>query len=262
MATKTLLAVIILCLLILSASCMAQETAAGVSVAQARGWDEAWSWGNAFAVKTYFEQLYYPHAIALLDAEKQLGSAGSSQEILKSLSALPGVKAAVLSRVNGRGEQFPEGAVKIKSFDSALFHQLEDRALNSTTPMLRRAVGGKARFAEAPTSVDSAADLLVRYVVSDTSKPPAVAISLILDEKWLLDQIPSAMDSLYRENVQLLFAAASPLNKIWEQSLGVIAGSDTLWWVGRKDVKIANEQILWPFENIRVPSYVHTLNQK
>jgi len=83
-----------------------------------------------------------------------------------------------------------------------------------------------------------------------------------MDESWLIAQIPAAMDSLYRENVQLLFAAASPTNKLWEQSLGIIADKDTLWWVGRKDVKITNEQILWPFVNITVASYVHTLEKK
>lgn len=252
---------IVLCLVAFSTPGWAQEQRSeDEKVAYKAGWDEAWSWGNAFAVKTYFEQLYYPHARALLTAKEQLNSGTSPAAILKTLSGLPGVKGAVLSRVEGQSVQFPEGMAKLDSFDLAVFKRMEDNPVNPVSPMMKRTVGGKVRFAQAPTG-GGMADLLVRYVVTDTTRITA-AISLMLDEKWLIAQIPSAMDSLYRENVQLLFAAASPRNKIWEQSLGIVAGEDTLWWVGRKDVKIANEQILWPFESIRVPSYVHTLNQK
>ncbi len=224
------------------------------------GWDDAWSWGNVFAVKTYFEQLYYPHAIALVDAEKQLNSGASTSSVLKMLSGLPGVKGAVLSRVEGESVQFPEDLAQLDSFSRAVFTRMEDNPVNPVSPMMKRTVGGKVRFAQAPTGGDRA-DLLVRYIVMDTTRITA-AISLILDQKWLVDQIPSAMDSLYRENVQLLFAAASPQNKILEQSLGVIAGKDTLWWVGPKNVNVTNTQTLWPFASIEIASYVHTLEKK
>ena len=261
MTTRVFAVTVALCIFMTVQLCPAQQTAAGVSAAQARGWDEAWSWGNAFAVKTYFEQLYYSHASALLGAEKQLQGGGPADDVVKSLATLPGVKGAFVTRTQGKSAEFPQGIVKFETLNLALFSRLEDRALTSRTPMLNRVVGGKVRFDQAPTVSDTAADLLVRFMISDTSKPPTGAIALILDPQWLIAQIPAAMDSLYRENVQLLFAAASPRNKIWEQSLGIIAGKDTLWWVGRKDVKIANEQVLWPFEDIKIPSYVHTIKK-
>ena len=260
MDARTLGLGVVLCLLSIAPLCPAQETVAGVSAAQAAGWDDAWAMSNALAVKTCFEQLYYPHAIALLDAENQLDSGASPTAVLKMLSSLPGVKGAVLSRVEGESDQFPEGMAKLDSFARAVFRRMEDNPVNPVSPMMKRTVGGKVRFARAPTG-GGMADLLVRYVVIDTTRITA-AISLILDQKWLVDQIPLTTDSLYRENVQLLSAAASPRNTIWEQSLGVIAGEDTLWWVGRKDVKIRNEQVLWPFDNIVVASYVHTLEKK
>ncbi len=263
MAVRTLCVVVILCILSIVQLCPAQETAAGVSIAKARGWDDAWSWGNALAVKTYFEQLYYPHAIALLDAERKLASGAKPTAIVDDLKSLPGIKGTVvLSTDEKTGDaQWPESAVKLDALAAILFNSSSAQS-ESVAPMMHRTVGGKVRFQQVPMG-DGFIDLLVRYVRADTEvSHPVAAIVLVMDEKWLVVQIPSAMDSLYRENIQLLFCAASPTNHIWEQSLGIIADKDTLWWVGRKDVKVLNEQILWPFENIQVLSYVHTLEKK
>ncbi|HEY3296973.1 MAG TPA: hypothetical protein VGL38_16185 [bacterium] len=249
------------CLMVLAAVALAQDKTATEKAASQKGWDDAWSMSSALVVKNYFGQVYYPHAMALLDAEKQLDSGTAPAEFLKKLCALPGVKAAVLSRHKGQSVQFPQATVKLDSFDVAVFKRMKGNPMHPVAPMMHRTVGGKVRSAEVSTGIGTA-DLLVRYIAADTAQSPAAAISLVMDPKWLISQIPSAMDSLYRENSQLLFCAASPTNHLWEQSLGVVADKDTLWWTGRKDVKITNVQSLGPFSGIDVYSYVHTLEKK
>ena len=257
---------IVLCILLpLSLSTAQKKFSAEEKTMYRAGYDDAWSWGNAFVVKTNFEQFYYPHAKELLDAEISLASGKPAKELVKSLGGLPGVKGAVIL-FTGESEaaQWPDSLVQFDVLAGQLFNT--ERGVSKkdfVAPMMHRTLGGKV----APQRVLTGdkyqhLDLLARFVYGPDDSHAASIICLVLDPQWLIAQIPAVMDSLYRENAQLLFAAASPLNKLWEQSLGVIAGKDTLWWVGRKDVKIRNEQFLWPYENIRVPSYVHTLEQK
>jgi hypothetical protein len=228
--------------------------------ASKKGSDDAWSWGNAFVVKNYFDQVYYPHAMALLNAEKQLNPGSKAADIVKTLSALPGIKGAVV--IGGGNAQWPDSLVKLDALTSILFNSRQSDKPKSQIPMMERTVGGKVKYQQVPLG-DKFLDLMVRYVHADTLPGvPVAAISLVMDRKWLTAQIPAAMDSLYRENSQLLFCAASPSNHLWEQSLGVVADKDTLWWTGRKDVKIRNVQTIWPFAGVEVYSYVHTLEKK
>lgn len=269
MAARNFALAIVLCILGIYVPGFAQNKQSNAEkAAYQAGWDEAWSWGNAFVVKTYFEQLYYPHAMALLDAETQVRAGKSAEEVVKRLSQLPGVRGAVILFTGQQEDaQWPDSLVRFDILAGQLFNtERGARAKEYLAPMMHRTLGGKVAPAQVLTGDKyQRLDLLVRYVYDKPVSESPHAVSIIClapDPEWLMAQIPSAMDSLYRENAQLLFCAASPLNKVWEQSLGVIAGKDTLWWVGRKDVKVGNEQILWPFENIKVASYVHTLEKK
>jgi hypothetical protein len=225
------------------------------------GWDDAWSWGNAFVVKNYVDQLYFPYAVMLLSAEKELRSGKDPKSVVRSLSQHAGVSGSALILPDGSGEQYPTGVVPIDTLRTVILKRTRNKPPEPVSPMQHRTVGGIAWYAHIP-AINSGIDAMVRTIDGDSTGKPSGAVMIFLDERWLISQIPGAMDSLYRENSQLLFCAASPTNHKWEQSLGVVAGTDTLWWVGRKDVKIHNVQVLWPFLQIKVPSYVETTGRK
>jgi len=261
MFTRLLCSLIALCILVAAGDGLAQSKPTDAEkVASKKGWDDAWSWGNAFVVKNYFDEVYFPHAMALLDAEKKLSSGAKAADIVASLKSLPGIRGVV---VMGNGEaQWPDSLVKMDALSSILFNSRQSDKPTSQVPMTQRTVGGKVHFQQVPMG-DKFLDLMVRYVHADSlPKIPTAAISLVMDRQWLIAQVPAAMDSLYRENSQLLFCAASPLNHLWEQSLGVVAAKDTLWWIGRKDVTVRNVQPIWPFPGVEIYSYVHTLEKK
>jgi hypothetical protein len=219
----------------------------------------AWSYGNAFVVEDHFVQLYDPHASALLAAEKKLATGTDPKLLVEELRSLPGIKGVVFSSRDGRDLQSPEGLVDLRALGDSVFNWHQScRPFKS--PMMHRKLGGQVQFVW-PKQDSKRVNLLVRYVCSDTTRPPTAAFSLVLDPQWLVAQIPSQMDSLARESVQLLFYAASPTNKFWEQSLGIIY-KDTLWWSGPKDVEVANMQPLWPFVDIWVYSHVRPWKPK
>jgi len=128
--------------------------------------------------------------------------------------------------------------------------------------MLKRTLGGQVRYKTFEQG-DQSLYFLVRYLLRDTLAPPDGAVFLLLDPDWFRGQIVSRMDSLTRENRQLLFWAASPTNSLKEQSLGVVWGTDTLWWAGPKNVKITTVEPLWPFGGVAsVHSFLRTISTK
>ncbi|MCX6601829.1 MAG: hypothetical protein NT025_09775 [bacterium] len=223
-------------------------------------WADAWAWGNALAVKEHFEQLYIPHVSALLAAEKKFSQGTPLKAIAKDLQSLPGIKGVVIVNSNGEAAQNPEGLVQGKVFSEFILKRPEAIS-HARAPMTKRKMGGQIRFITTEPA-DKALNLMVRYVRSVSDETPQAAICLVLDINWLLSKIPSQMDSLAHENCQLLFWAASPTNNFEEQSLGIIHGSDTLWWSGRKDITVTNKQILWPFEEIEIHTWVYPITTK
>jgi hypothetical protein len=231
--SRTPIVVIVLSVLFPAVPSLAQQQASdSVKAAYNAGWDEAWSWGNAFVVKTCFEQLYYPHASALLDAEKELASGKSAEQVAKSLAGLPGVKGAVVLFAGEKEDvQSPDSLVQFNILAEQLFNtERGARKKDYVAPMMHRTLGGKV----APERVLTGdkyerLDLLTRYAYEPNSGHASSIICLVLDPQWLIAQVPSVMYSLYRENAQLLFFAASPLNTWREQSLGIVADKDTLW---------------------------------
>jgi hypothetical protein len=212
-----------------------------------QGFNDAWSYTNAITVMNDFERIYLPHAEALIRAGEDYAKGAVPQAIAAELNALPGVRGTVFVRVTETGEAFriPDSTVTDTLFPDRFFEDLE-RPLAWRGPMLKRTVGGQVRYKTFEQD-DQSFYFVVRYVLRDTLSPPDAAIYLAPDPDWFRGQIVSRMDSLARENRQLLFWAASPTNSLKEQSLGVIWGADTLWWAGPKDVKVTCVQPLWPF---------------
>jgi hypothetical protein len=223
-------------------------------------WSDAWSWGNALAVKDHFEQLYAQHASALLAADKKFADGAAPEDIVEAFRLLPGIEGVVFCTSSGEVVQSPDGLVEGKTFGDYIFGRSEATS-QARSPMMQRIMGGQIRFISAKLA-EKPLDYMVRYIRTEVAQPPRAAICLLLDMDWLLARIPSQMDSLAHENAQLLFWATSPTNRIEEQSLGIVHGSDTLWWSGRKDVKVTNKQALWPFAEIEVHSWVHPLEAK
>lgn len=237
-------------------------------------WDfnTAWSYANADVIKSHFESLYFNHCRLLLEAEKIFAAGGDHSAVLESLKSLHGTKAVVISRSDGEeGYQWPQDAVNLSAFTEKLFNPYDKSIIEEykalkldakrqpkifKAPMMHRTVGGKVSFVG--FSVDKERyDLLTRIFWQDSTAGISGAISLVLDPNWLVHQIPTVMDSLFRENSQLLFWAPSPLNDLVDQSIGVICEGDTLWWNGNKDVEVGNVQFMWPIEAIRIHSYIH-----
>ena len=221
-------------------------------------WSNAWSWGNALAVKDHFERLYTPHVSALLAADERFAEGAAPKDIIEALRLLPGIKGVVFCGGSEGVVQSPEGLVEGETFSEFILNR-QEAIFQARSPMMQRMMGGQVRSIRARLP-EKSLDLMVRYVRTEVGQPPRVAICLVLDIDWLLARIPSQMDSLAHENAQLLFWAASPTNRFEEQSLGIIHGSDTLWWSGRKDIEMTNKQGLWPFMGrIEVQSWVYPI---
>jgi hypothetical protein len=213
----------------------------------ARAWDDAWSYISGITIMDDFERIYLPHARALLRAGENYAAGGLPQAIAAELNALPGVRGTVFVRVTETDGAFriPDSTVTDEIFPDRFFEDLE-RPLAWRSTMLKRTLGGQVRYKTFKQG-ERSLYFMVRYLLHDTLSPPDAAIFLALDPGWFRAQIVSRMDSLTRENRQLLFWAASPTNKFKEQSLGVTWGRDTLWWAGPKDVKVTCMFALWPF---------------
>jgi hypothetical protein len=228
-----------------------------------QAWNDAWSYSSAVIVMDDFERIYLPHAKALLQASEKYVHGDLPEAIAPELNALPGVRGTVFVKVaeTGSAFQIPDGIVNETIFPDRFFEDLE-RPLAWRAPMLKRTMGGQVRYKTFEQG-DESLYFVVRYIMHDTLSPPDAAIFLALDPEWFRGQIVARMDSLARENRHLLFWAASPTNTFEEQSLGILWGSDTLWWAGPKNIKVTNRQPLWPFaEKAAVHSFIRSIGKK
>ena len=240
--------------LVILISSLCLSTAASLSGAEVpkdsirdQAWNDAWSYSSGITIMDDFERIYLPHAEALLQAGEKYSQGGQPQEIATKLNALPGVRGTVFVSKTETGGAFriPESTVTDEIFPDRFLEDLE-RPLAWRGPMLKRTLGGQIRYKTFEQG-EGYLYFIVRYLLHDTLAPPDAAIFLAMDPDWFRAQIVSRMDSLTRENRQLLFWAASPTNTFKEQSLGVTWGRDTLWWAGPKDVKVTPLFALWPF---------------
>jgi len=254
--------------LVILISSLCLSTAASLSGAEIlqdsirdQGWNDAWSYSNSVTIMNDFERIYLPHAEALLRAGEKYAAGGLPQAIAAELNALPGVRGTVCVSKKGDESRIPENVVSDEVFPDRFFEDLE-RPLAWRGPMLKRTMGGQVRYKTFEQG-EKSLYFIVRYLLHDTLAPPDAAIFLAMDPDWFRAQIVSRMDSLTRENRQLLFWAASPTNKLKEQSLGVTWGRDTLWWAGPKDVEVTCTQALWPFAGqATVHSFIRSVGGK
>lgn len=231
-----------------------------------QGFNDAWSYISGITIMDDFERIYLPHARALLRAGENYAAGGLPQAIAAELNSLPGVRGTVFVRIlvyteTGEAFRIPESTVTDEVFPDRFTEDLE-RPLAWRAPMLKRTLGGQVRYKTFKQG-EGSLYFIVRYLLHDTLAPPNAAIFLAMDPDWFRAQIVSRMDSLTRENRQLLFWAASPTNTFKEQSLGVTWGRDTLWWAGPKDVKVTPLFALWPFVGqAAVHSFLRSVGRK
>jgi hypothetical protein len=235
MKTRLIIALFVTLLICLPDACQAQDSNNDTCRV---AWSEAWSWGNALAVQDHFERLYIPHASALLAADQRFAGGAAPKDILDSFRLLPGIKGVVFCGGSEGGVQSPEGLVEVEILSEFILNRKE-AVFQAQSPMMKRMMGGQVRFIRAKLQ-EKYLDLMVRYIRTEVGQPSQAAICVILDKDWLLARIPSQMDSLARENAQLLFWAASPTNQLEEQSLGIILGSDRF---GGREEKTLKRQI-------------------
>ena len=220
-----------------------------------RGFEGAWAWGNSFVISEHFVSLYYPHAMALLEAEQKMKNGTATEDAVRKLNELPGVlDIIVVSRQEGKSYGIQPESFEFGEFCQAL---LQDRLFKSyKSPMTKRILGGVCKFEY--LSIDGKKyDTMVRpFQIDYKDMGSRVSITLILDRSWLRRQILSQMDSLSHENGHLLFWAASPTNDQYEQFIGITEGNDTLWWSGPKNSKSTHFQMMWPFVGIEIHSSI------
>jgi len=115
----------------------------------------------------------------------------------------------------------------------------------------RRLVGGAIKFLNITYS-GTKYPVLIRYLHSDYPSRAVDAVGFILDREWFTQRVHNVLDSLAKENSQILLMAPPPTdtkeNEIYPlepfssilgtQTIGVKMGVDTLWWWGDPQVKI------------------------
>lgn len=227
----------------------------GTIGAKAETFDSSWEMANALEVQDFFLRLYLPHAKALLDAEAEIISGKYDQDLAKRLSKLPGVKAGITMNSKD-GKCFIE--TMQKGLDEKIVKSwMDDERLFKTylSPMMHKMLGGKCRYEWFDLDSEQESALVRAFYPKSNDQTEKVILAVVLDKSWLIPQIPVLLDSLYRENAQLLFWADSPTNKFWKQTIGIVNGHDTLWWVGERQDYISRcAQVLWPFEDIKIES--------
>jgi hypothetical protein len=216
---------------------------------------ESWARSSSIEVLDNIELLYYPHFVAMLRAEAQIQGGVPLKKVAERLQGLAGVRGVALAKQDGEGYELPPGGAILRTLRDSILTSPR-ASLKITSPMMKRRGGGQIRYFQTADR-GQPLSLLVRFIRPDTTFPPVAAIAVCLNPDWLVGRIPSLMDSLAHESRQLLFWAASPTNRFVEQSLGITtAEGDTLWWVGRRDVEASIIQPAWPFEDIKIHSYV------
>jgi hypothetical protein len=219
-------------------------------------WADAWSYANALAVMDAFERLYQGHASILVEAEQKVSDGAVDSSLRHEFEALPGIRGWLWANLTDF--QSSDSSLKKDVVTEFLFNRQESSAKKYESPMMQRKVNEQVHFIRMHFP-SASYDLMVHYVAGKPNLPPRGLIALILDQEWLVRRIPSEMDSLAHESLQLLFWAPSAGNSFVQQSLGIIDRGDTLWWSGSKDVKVTNVQDLSPFPEIKIHSFVRKL---
>ncbi len=227
---------------------------------------EARNWNNIRLYCTISDNLYSiwaPHASTLLDVERLLLENSENNVDLERLSKLPGVLDAFHINLKDRRGASWNGLISTDTLFTALDMRGNKHAGGSAR-MMRRLVGGLTRFKRIKTTPplippyfaggEGEFPVLVRYVGSYYPARASEVIGLVLDEDWFISQTPAYLNSLARDNINLLFFAPQPPDTQWiqhddpyaapsgtfKQTLGVLHGADTLWWYGDRQLDISD----------------------
>ena len=202
--------------------------------------------------------VWYQHARQLMDIDSILTTSELDPEDLKHLVENEGVlDAFYLDLETGLGTNI-NSLIPIDS----LISKLDVRGKSHTggaSRMGRRLMGGLTRFKRFSIGEEEN-PLLVRYIGTYYPANASKIVGMVLDEEWFVRKVPEVLDSLARNNTNILFAAhalpdtnfnteeqkykwAAP-NDAWKQTLGAQYGSDTLWWFGDPNVDLF-DMSLW-----------------
>lgn len=230
---------------------------------------EGRNWSNYridCALKDGMGRVWAPAAIGLLDVEEKLKTAGVDGSDLAPLLKLPGVLDAFYLDLSESQGVSVNNLVHIDSLLKKLDLSQSQYSSGGGAPMMRRLVGGLTRF----KSVKSEAGklpLLVRYAGGFYPDKATEIIGVVLDREWYVSQLPTLLDSLARDNSNLLFFAHRDLDTTWanvedpygtpggafKQTIGVLDGKDTLWWYGdrKMDMKYWKEGSEWEYLSLQ-----------
>ncbi len=237
---------------------------------------EARNWNNIRLYCTISDNLYSiwaPHASTLLDVEKAFVENRTNEVDLERLSKLPGVLDAFYINLEDGSGTSSKGLIPTDTLSTALDVRGMKRK-GGSSQMMRRLVGGVTRFKRikmTPPLIppyfaggeggvfhphkaggEDEFSVLVRYVGSYYPARATEVIGLVLDEDWFISQVEARLDSLARDNNNLLFFAPQPPDTQWsrhddpyaapggnfKQTFGVLHGADTLWWYGDRQLDI------------------------
>lgn len=192
--------------------------------------------------------IWVNHSMTLLELEKRHVVKPLTPNDLQQLVSLPGVKDAFYINL---GDSSGFQIYNLVPLDS-LKRKLDDRSKKSTGGRSlhgRTLIGGLNKFRTVESATGSY-PILARYVGTYYSNRATEIIGIILDQDWYIEQIPTRLDSLARDNQVIAFMSpyapdtldpsqdpyACP-NGDWKQTLGVVHGNDTLWWYGDRSAR-------------------------
>ncbi len=199
------------------------------------------------------QNLWIKHAYKLIEIEKSHIMSPIKSVQLEELAGMPGVlDAFYLNFADSQG-------VSLNNVlsDSVLLEKLNKfgaAGAGGAHYLARRAVGGLAKFRSIDIN-DQSFTVMVIYVGTYYPSRATEAIGMVLDRQWHYDRVPIVLDSLAKNDMNMLWFASCPpdtfwgdnddpyaaVNGSWKQTLGLVHGEDTLWWYGdpKMDMKYA-----------------------
>ncbi|NQU05509.1 MAG: HAMP domain-containing histidine kinase [Calditrichaeota bacterium] len=190
--------------------------------------------------------VYALHAQAMLSVEENRKSMSHAELNLENLVQLSGVLDAFYINFENQNAVSSNKLIP----DQLLIEKLDmrDKPAGGASQITRRLIGGLTRFRRVKVNDEAKYPVMIRYLDTFYPSYATEAIGLVLDEKWLVDQIPSRLDSLMKNNTNMLFFAPTPPDTVWgqqedpyacpggtwKQTAGVLYAGDTLWWYGNR----------------------------
>jgi signal transduction histidine kinase len=211
------------------------------------------------AIQDGVKSVWVPHSLALLEVEEKLKNAPVEYSDIEELANLPGVLEAFYLNLSESQGVIVNNLVSVDTLLVKLDLRQNEHS-GGGSPMMRRLVGGITRFKDVKSETGRL-PLLIRYAGSYYPALSNEIIGLVLDKEWYIKQLPSLLDSLARDNTNLLFFAHRDMDKTWanvedpyaspgnafKQTIGVLNGKDTLWWYGDRKMDMKYRDSEWEY---------------